>query len=81
MTQCIHDWVTGVLGASGDKRRTGRITKTGRKELRWILVEAARTHPYWKAEFERLSRRIGKSKAWVAIARKLLAQPRQLETA
>ena len=36
------------LGASvhdsGKKHRTGRITKTGRKELRWILVEAA-----WRA--------------------------------
>jgi transposase len=62
--------------ASGDKHRTGRITKTGRKELRWILVEAAwraaDTHPYWKAQFERLERRIGSNKAAVAIARKLL---------
>jgi len=62
--------------ASGGKTRTGRITKSGRKELRWILVEAARKaaryHPYWKAEFARLERRLGKAKAWVAVARKLL---------
>jgi len=64
------------IHASGDKLRTGRITKTGRKELRWILVEAAwraaDTHPYWKAQYERLERRIGSNKAAVALARKLL---------
>jgi transposase len=64
------------IHASGDKHRTGRITKTGRKELRWILVEsawrAADTHPYWKAQYEHLERRIGSTKAAVAIARKML---------
>jgi transposase len=62
--------------ASGGTYRTGGITKTGRRELRWALVEAAwsavRYHPYWKAEFERLARRMPDSKAIVAIARKLL---------
>jgi hypothetical protein len=37
------------------------------------VVQAVRTHPYRKAEFERLSKRIGKHKAYVAIAGKLLA--------
>jgi len=64
----IHD--------SGKKYRTRRITKRGRKELRWILVEAARhaidTHPYWKAQYQRLEPRLGSKKAAVAIARKLL---------
>jgi len=64
----IHD--------SGEKHRTGRITKRGRKELRWVLVEAAwraaDTHPYWKAQYERLERRSGSTKAAVALARKLL---------
>ena len=68
------------LGASvhdsGKKHRTGRITKRGRKELRWILVEATRravdTHPYWKAQYQRLEPRLGSNKAAVAIARKLL---------
>ena len=64
------------IHASGDKYRSGRITKTGRKELRWILVEAAwraaDTHPFWKAQYARLERRIGSNKAAVAIARKLL---------
>jgi hypothetical protein len=33
---------------------------------------AADTHPYWKAQYARLERRIGSNKAAVAIARKLL---------
>jgi transposase len=62
--------------SSGKTHRTGRITKEGRRELRWVLVEAAqtaaRTHPYWHREFARLERRIGEKKAMVALARKLL---------
>ncbi len=62
--------------ASGQTYRTGRITKEGRRELRWVLVEAvhtaARTHPYWKQEVQRLEQRIGTGKAIVAVARKLL---------
>jgi len=62
--------------ASGQTHKNGRITKTGRRELRWALVEAAwsavRYHPYWKAEFERLARRMPDNQAIVAIARKLL---------
>jgi transposase len=61
---------------SGTRHQTGRITKEGRRELRRVLVEAAhaatRTHPHWKAVFERLEMRIGTQKALVAIARKLL---------
>jgi hypothetical protein len=68
------------LGASvhdsGQTHRTGKITKTGRRELRWSLVEAAwsavRYFPYWKAQFERYSRRMPDTKAIVVIARKLL---------
>ncbi len=33
---------------------------------------AVQKHPHWKAEFERLEPRLGRSKAVVAIARKLL---------
>ncbi|MDA8187510.1 MAG: IS110 family transposase [Dehalococcoidales bacterium] len=68
------------LGASvhdsGKTHRSGRITKQGRKELRWVMVEAAwvavEHNAYWKATFERLSSRLGKAKAIVAVARKLL---------
>lgn len=56
--------------------QTGHITKQGRKEMRAALVESAwmavEHHPYWKEQFERLATRIGKKKAIVAIARKLL---------
>ena len=64
------------VSASGPTRRTGGITKQGRRELRAVLVEAAwvavQTHPYWRAAFARLEDRIGRNKAIVAIARKLL---------
>ena len=62
--------------ASGESFSTGRITKAGRKDLRYAMVEAARhavqDHAHWKAEYERLSLSIGQKKAIVAIARKLL---------
>ena len=38
-------------------------------EAAWVAV---RSHPYWKAMFERLADRLGRPKAIVAIARKLL---------
>ncbi len=68
------------LGASvhdsGLTHRKGHITKAGRKELRWALVEAAwaavRYDPYWKAQFQALERRMHPNQAIVAIARKLL---------
>jgi len=62
--------------ASGQSHRSGGITKQGRKELRAILVEAAwiaiRYDRFWAEQFERLAVRIGRKKAIVAIARKLL---------
>jgi len=62
--------------ASGLTYQTGRITKTGRKDIRHVMVEAAqnaaRFHPHWKEEYARLEPRLGKNKAKVAIARKLL---------
>ena len=64
----IHDF--------GLTTRTGRITKAGRRDLRCALVEAAQvaaiSHPHWKAELARLEPRLGRNKAIVAIARKLL---------
>ena len=62
--------------ASGETFNTGRITKSGRRDLRTALVEvahhAAVHHPHFKVEYERLCKSIGKQKAMVAIARKLL---------
>jgi transposase len=61
---------------SGQTTHTGKITKTGRKELRAALTEAAQsaaqTHPHWQAELARLEPHLGYSKAIVAIGRKLL---------
>ena len=61
---------------SGMTSRSGRITKAGRRDLRMALIEAAQvaanTHPHWKAELARLQPRLGRNKAIVAIARKLL---------
>ena len=61
---------------SGMTHTSGRITKAGRRDLRRALVNAANHaiehHPHWKKEFERLEPHLGRSKAVVAIARKLL---------
>jgi transposase len=61
---------------SGQTRRTGSITKTGRRDIRATMIEAAHTavqvHAHWQAELARLEPRLGKVKAIVAIARKLL---------
>ncbi len=61
---------------SGMSRRTGKITKAGRRDLRTAMAEAAQaaatSHPHWKAELARLEPRLGRNKAIVAIARKLL---------
>ncbi|MFC2015735.1 transposase [Chloroflexota bacterium] len=61
---------------SGQTRRTGRITKAGRRDIRAAMIEVAhtavRTHPFWQERLARLEPRLGKNKAIVAIARKLL---------
>jgi transposase len=61
---------------SGKEHKDKGITKSGRKELRWALIEAAwkavSMSPVWKARFQELEKRKGSCKAIVAIARKLL---------
>lgn len=61
---------------SGQKHREKGITKSGRKELRWALVEASwqavRSHPRWRAQYEELCKRKHPNQAIVAMARKLL---------
>ncbi len=61
---------------SGKEHRDKKITKSGRKELRWALIEAAwravRYYPHWKTQFEALKRRMHPNQAIVVIARKLL---------
>lgn len=71
-----YSGLAASIHASGQTVQTGRITKEGRKDLRTTLVEAAWVavdrHPHWKAVFQRLAARLGKLKAIVAVARKLL---------
>ena len=62
---------------SGKEHIEKRITKSGRKELRWAMVEAAwraiRISAYWKEQYEKYLRRMRKpNQAIVVIARKLL---------
>ena len=62
--------------ASGDRYQTGKISKHGRRELRTALIASAwvavRWSAFWRQQFQTLRQRIGKHKAIVAIARKLL---------
>jgi transposase len=61
---------------SGQTHTTGHITKTGRRDLRTAMVEAARNaashDPHWQVVLARLEPRLGYNKAIVAIARRLL---------
>ena len=61
---------------SGQTHRTGRLTKSGRREMRWALVEAAwaavDTFPYWTERYQRLVRHMHPNQAIVAIAHHLL---------
>jgi transposase len=62
--------------SSGQSHKSGGITKQGRRELRYVMVEAAwnaiKNSELWRERFERLAHRLGRQKAAVAIARKLL---------
>ncbi len=64
------------LEQSGTKLRGKKITKEGRKDLRWAMVEVARravkSDPLWTHRFIELCRRMHKNQAIVAIARRLL---------
>lgn len=61
---------------SGQKHEDKGITKSGRKELRWALVEASwqaiRSNPRLRAQYDQLCKHKHPNQAIVAIARKLL---------
>jgi transposase len=62
---------------SGKTHKEKKITKKGRKELRWAMVEAAwravRSSPFWKEQYEKYLGRLRKpNQAIVVVARKLL---------
>jgi transposase len=72
-----YSGLTPGLEQSGVKVRGKGITKEGRKELRWALVEVAwravKADPHWKRLFTELERRMHRNQAIVAVARHLLA--------
>lgn len=71
-----YSGLTPGLEQSGTKNRGKGITKEGRRELRWALVEATlqavKSDPLLKMRFEALQRRMHRNQAVVAIARHLL---------
>lgn len=71
-----YSGLTPGLEQSGTKYREKGITKEGRKELRWALVEVAqravKSDPVWKHRFQELHKRLHRNQAIVAVARRLL---------
>jgi len=71
-----YSGLTPGLEQSGTKNRSKGITKAGRRELRWALVEAAqmavKSDPLWKSRFQEMQKRMHRNQAIVAVARRLL---------
>lgn len=71
-----YSGLTPGLEQSGVKVRGKGITKEGRRELRWALVEVAwravRADPHWKRHFGELKKRMHTNQAIVTIAHHLL---------
>jgi transposase len=65
--------LTPGVEQSGVKLRGKRITKEGRWEFRWAMVEVAqravKADPHWKRLFTELERRMHRNQAIVAVAR------------
>jgi len=71
-----YSGLTPGLEQSGTKNRGKGMTKEGRRELRWALVEAAqmavKSDPLWKQRFQEMQKRMHRNQAIVAVARRLL---------
>jgi transposase len=71
-----YSGLTPGLEQSGTKYNEKGITKEGRKELRWAMVEVAqravKSDPLWKHRFQEMQKRMHRNQAIVAIARRLL---------
>jgi Transposase and inactivated derivatives len=71
-----YSGLTGGLDQSGTHLVQKGITKAGRKELRWAMVEAAqravKSDPHWKRKFQEMEKRMHRNQAIVAVARQLL---------
>jgi len=70
------------IRGSGDKEYAGKITVRGHKGIKLILIESAwiliRKDPSMTLKFEELMKKMGKNKAIVRIARKLLNRIRHV---
>jgi hypothetical protein len=66
----------GRVHASGQRTVQGGITKRGRTDLRSAMIVAARharmVNTHWKAVYRQLEPRLGRNKAIVAVARRML---------
>jgi transposase len=71
-----YSGLTGGLDQSGTHLVQKGITKEGRKELRWAMVEVAqravKSDPHWKRKFQEMEKRMHRNQAIVAVARQLL---------
>jgi transposase len=71
-----YSGLTGGVDQSGTHLVQKGITKEGRKELRWALVEVAqravKSDPRWTHKFQELHKRMHRNQAIVAVARQLL---------
>ena len=71
-----YSGLTPGLEQSCTKNRGKGITKEGRRELRWALVEAAqravKSDPVWKTRFQEMLKRMHRNQAITAIAHRLL---------
>ena len=71
-----YSGLTPGLEQSGTKNRGKGITKEGRKDLRWAMVEVAqravKSDPHWQRRFNELCRRMHRNQAIVVIAHRLL---------
>lgn len=71
-----YSGLTCGLEQSGTKLVSKGITKEGRKELRWAMVEVAqravKSDPLWTRRFQEMQKRLHRNQAIVAVARRLL---------
>jgi transposase len=71
-----YSGLTPGVEQSGVKNRGKGITKEGRKDLRWAMVEVAQraviSDPLWGRRFQELCRRMHRNQAIVVIAHRLL---------
>jgi len=71
-----YSGLTPGVEQSGTKNRGKKITKEGRKDLRWAMVEVAqravKSDPHWTFRFNELCRRMHRNQAIVVIAQRLL---------